>query len=58
MGKIVWMAIPTFILFSALSEAFKRLQHGLVGEFIIGIIAMGGLASVVWFIAYRIFTMK
>lgn len=58
MGKIIWMAIPTFILISVLSDVFERLQKGHIGEFILGFIVMGGLAATVWFVAYRIFTMK
>ncbi len=58
MGKIIWMAIPTFILISVLSDVFERLQKGHIGEFILGFIVMGGLAAIIWFVAYRIFTMK
>lgn len=58
MGKIIWMAIPTFILISVLSDVFERLQKGHIGEFILGLIVMGGLAAIIWFVAYRIFTMK
>jgi len=58
MGKIIWMAIPTFILISVLSDVFERLQKGYIGEFILGFIVMGGLAAIIWFVAYRIFTMK
>jgi hypothetical protein len=43
MGKIIWMAIPTFILISVLSDVFERLQKGHIGEFILGFIVMGGL---------------
>lgn len=42
MGKIIWMAIPTFILISVLSDVFERLQKGYIGEFILGFIVMGG----------------
>ena len=52
------MAIPTFILISVLSDVFERLQKGHIGEFILGFIVMGGLAAIIWFVAYRIFTMK
>ena len=58
MGKIIWMAIPTFILISVLSDVFERLQKGHIGEFILGFIVMGGLAAIIWFVVYRIFTMK
>ncbi len=58
MGKIIWMAIPTFILISVLSDVFERLQKGHIGKFILGFIVMGGLAAIIWFVAYRIFTMK
>lgn len=58
MGKIIWMAIPTFILISVLSDVFERLQKGHIGEFILGFIVMGGLTAIIWFVAYRIFTMK
>ena len=58
MGKLIWMTPPTLILLFSLNDAFKRLQAGHVDRFIMGLIIMGGLSSIVWFVAYRFFTMK
>lgn len=58
MGKLIWMTPPTLILLFSLNDAFKHLQAGHVDQFIMGLIIMGGLSSIVWFVAYRFFTMK
>ena len=58
MGKLIWMTPPTLILLFSLNDAFNRLQAGHVDQFIMGLIIMGGLSSIVWFVAYRFFTMK
>ena len=58
MGKIIWMTPPTAILLCVLSDAFKWYQHGSVFDLVFWIVIMGGLASIIWFVAYRFFTMK
>lgn len=58
MGKLIWMTPPTLILLFSLNDAFKRLQAGHVDQFIMRVIIMGGLSAIVWFVAYRFFTMK
>lgn len=57
MGKIIWMTPPTLIAYIAISDVFKSYQ-GHTMDLLFGLIVMGSVVSIIWFVAYRLFTMK
>lgn len=57
MGKIIWMTPPTLIAYFALSDTYKGYQ-GRPVDLVFGMIFMGIVVSIIWFVAYRFFTMK
>mgnify|MGYP000034470170 FL=1 len=57
MGKIIWMTPPTLIAYFAISDIFKK-YHGHTIDLLFGLIVMGSVVSIIWFVAYRLFTMK
>lgn len=57
MGKIIWMTPPTLIAYFTISDTFKS-YHGHTFDLLFSLIVMGSVVSIIWFVAYRFFTMK
>lgn len=57
MGKIIWMTPPTLIAYFTISDTFKSYQ-GHTFDLLFSLIVMGSVVSIIWFVAYRFFTMK
>lgn len=57
MGKIIWMTPPTLIAYIVISDIFKKYQGHTI-DLLFWLIIMGGVVSIIWFVAYRFFTMK
>lgn len=57
MGKIIWMTPPTLIAYFAISDTIKWYQ-GRPFDLVFALFFMGIAVSIIWFVAYRLFTMK